>query len=130
MINQLARRTPAIVAFTQAAAIVTQWLDLPTIVPDLLAVVVGGLALVLFGTRGRQQVRHKQNSASDSDTSWIAYELAGKGTPHGFYVLGFFGVLTVVLTGIQSAYAMPAWAALALTIAWGLANARYPADDE
>jgi hypothetical protein len=60
---------------------------------------------------------------------WIAYELAGKGSPPGFYVLGFFGVLTIMITGVDSPYAKLAWAGFALGVVWGIVNARYPADD-
>ena len=44
--------------------------------------------------------------------------------------LAFFGFLTIMLTGFQSAYATPAWAGLALGIVWGLANRTYPAEGE
>jgi hypothetical protein len=60
----------------------------------------------------------------------LAWELAGKGTPPGFYVLGFFGFLTIMLTGFRSPHAMPAWAAFFLGIVWGIANRHYPADEE
>jgi hypothetical protein len=38
----------------------------------------------------------------------IAYELAGKGSPSGFYILGFFSLLAIMLTGFDGAYALPA----------------------
>jgi hypothetical protein len=31
---------------------------------------------------------------------------------------------------MESPYSLPAWAALGLHVAWGMANARYPVDDE
>jgi hypothetical protein len=130
MLDELSRRAPAIVAFTLAAALVADWLDAPPGLAKGLAVIVGCSALVLLAARGRRQFSAKDDLGSDSDTSWIAYELAGKGTPPGFYVLGFFGIVTIVLTGVQSPYSLPAWSALGLDIAWGMANARYPVDDE
>ena len=75
-------------------------------------------------------MKSKEELGFTQNRHWIAYELAGKGTPPGSYVLGFFGFLTVVLTGFQSPYAMPAWAGLALAIVWGIANREYPTDEE
>lgn len=60
----------------------------------------------------------------------ISYELAGKGTPPGSYLLGFFGFVTIMLTGVQLPYAAPAWAGFFLAVAWGYANARYPTEDD
>jgi hypothetical protein len=61
---------------------------------------------------------------------WLAYELAGKGSPPGYYLLGFAGFLTIMLTGFESVYSAPAWAAFALGVVWGIVNSRYPVDDE
>ena len=130
ILDELSKRAPTIVAFTLFAALVADWINAPVVLPQGLAIIVGSLALVLLAARGRQQFNAKKTLGFDSDIGWIAYELAGKGTPQGFYVLGFFGVLTIVLTGVQSPYSLPAWAAVVLHIAWGMANARYPLDDE
>ena len=129
VLDELSKRAPTIVAFTLFAALVADWINAPVVLPQGLAIIVGSLALALLAARGRRQVSAK-DLGFDSDIGWIAYELADKGTPQGFYVLGFFGVLTIVLTGVQSPYSLPAWAAFALHIAWGMANARYPLDDE
>jgi hypothetical protein len=69
-----------------------------------------------------------EEPGSDGNKSWIAHELAGKGSPSGSYLLGFFALVAIMLTGFTGAYAMPAWAGLALAGAWGIANARYPTD--
>ena len=130
ILDELSKRAPTIVAFTLFAALVADWIDAPVVLPQGLAIIVGSLALVLLAARGRRQFNAKKTLGFDSDIGWIAYELAGKGTPQGFYILGFFGVLTIVLTGVQSPYSLPAWAAFVLHIAWGMANARYPLDDE
>jgi hypothetical protein len=58
----------------------------------------------------------------------VAYELAGKGTPRGYYLLGFFGFLTVMLTGFETPYGMLAFAGFALGVVWSIVNARYPSD--
>lgn len=118
-----------IVVFTLCAALVGAWVAVPVWLATALAIVVGGLALLLFVARVR---RREPESADGSDPpqSWITFELAGKGTPPGYYVLAFFGFLTIALTGFQSAYARPAWAGFALGIVWGLANRTYPADAE
>jgi hypothetical protein len=94
-----------------------------------LAIVVASLAVLLFIARVR---RHEPRIEDDAEgpKSWIAYELAGEGMPPGSYVLAFFGFLTIVLTGFQSAYATPAWAAFALGIVWGLANRSYRSGKE
>ena len=129
MIDTLSKRAPSIVVFTLCAALLGAWFGVPAWLPTALAVVVGCVALLLFAARVR---RHQPDTSleEDSPRSWIQYELAGNGTPPGSYVLAFFGFLTIVLTGFQSAYAMPAWAGFALGIVWGLANRTYPAGDE
>jgi hypothetical protein len=130
ILDELSRRAPAIVAFTLFAALLADWLKAPPELAKGLAVIVGCSALVLLAARRRRPFNAKNDLGFDNDASWIAYELAGKGTPPGFYVLGFFGIVTIVLTGVQSPYSLPAWAAVGLDIAWGMANAHYPVDDE
>lgn len=129
MINRLSKSAPSIVVFTLCAALVGAWIGVPTWLPSALAGVVGTLALLLFLARVR---RHEPEAEQDADhpRSWIGYELAGKGTPPGYYMLAFFGLLTILLTGFQSAYAAPAWAGFALGIVWGLANRTYPVGQE
>ena len=127
-IDALSKRAPSIVVLTLCASLVGAWIEVPASLPRTLAVIVGSLALLLFGARVRRQ---ESLSSDETETpTWIAYELAGKGTPPGYYVLGFFGLLTIALTGFQSSYAMPAWAGLALGIVWGLANRDYRADEQ
>ncbi|WP_309662936.1 hypothetical protein [Sphingomonas sp.] len=107
------------------------WTSAPNWLAKGPAIVVGGLAILLLVTRGR---RHRFKTYDELDSSenrgWIAFELAGKGTPPGSYLLGFFSFLTIFLTGFQTPYAMLAWAGLALSIVWGVVNAQYPVDDE
>jgi hypothetical protein len=125
--NGLSKRSPTIVVATLCAALLLDWTDAALWLPYALAIVVGSLALVLMATRDRRgrQVMTANDADSTENDSWIAHELAGKGTPSGSYLLGFFALVTIVLTGVQGAYAMPAWAGLALGAAWGIANARY-----
>ena len=129
MIDTLSKRAPSIVVFTLCAALLGAWIGVPVWLPTALAVVVGSLALLLFAARVR---RHEPAAAQDEDApqNWIQYELANNGTPPGYYMLAFFGFVTIMLTGFQSAYATPAWAGLALGIVWGLANRTYPAEGE
>lgn len=129
MIDTISKRASSIVVFTLCAALLGEWISVPEWLPTALASVVGCLALLLFAARVR---RHEPETSKEEDTpqSWIQYELAGRGTPPGYYVLAFFGFLTIVLTGFQSAYAMPAWAGFALGIVWGLANRNYPSETE
>lgn len=119
-----------IVAFTLCAALLGAWIDAPVWLANGLAIIVGILALALLASRGR---RNEFKTAEELGTTrggdWIAYELAGKGSPPGFYVLGFFGIVTIVLTDFQTPYAMLAWAGLFLGVVWGIVNARYPADE-
>jgi hypothetical protein len=130
ILDELSRRAPTIVAFTLFAALAADWVNAPPELAKGLAIIVGCAALALLATRGRRQFSAKKDVGIDSDIGWIAYELAGKGTPAGFYLLGFFGIVTVVLTGVESPYSLPAWAALGLHMAWGMANARHPVDDQ
>jgi len=131
MIDRLSKRAPSIVVFTLCASLLGAWIEAPVWLPTTLAIVVGGLALLLFAARGRRHgLQGREELGFTRNRHWIAYELAGKGTPPGHYVLAFFGFLTIVLTGFQSSYAMPAWAGFALGIVWGIANRDYPADEE
>jgi hypothetical protein len=126
MIDALSKRAPSIVVFTLGAALVLAWVNAPLWIPTALAVAVGGLALLLFAARGGRSARR----SAEDERNWVAWELAGKGTPPGSYLLGFFGFVTIMLTGIQSTYAMPAWAGLALGLVWGIANRHYPAEED
>jgi hypothetical protein len=92
--------------------------------------VVGSLALILLAARGRRHslATPPEDLGFPSLKDRIAYEFAGKGTPRGYYLLGFFGFLTIMLTGLQSAYGMLAFSGFALGVVWGIVNARYPAD--
>ena len=119
-----------IVVVTLCAALVGYWIDAPLWLPYGLATIVGGLALVQMAARDRRgRSTAAEEPGSDGEKSWIAYELAGEGSASGSYLLGFFALVTIMLTGLRGAYAMPAWAALALAAAWGVANARYPTDE-
>jgi hypothetical protein len=94
--------------------------------PYGLAIIVGSFALILVAARDRRrQLEPDEESGSGDDESWLAQELSGRGSPPGFYVLGFFALVTIMLTGIEGPYAAPAWAGLALGVAWGIANARF-----
>lgn len=125
MIDGLSRRAPHIVSFTLCAALLGAWMDAPEWLSTALAIFVGGLAFLLFAARGRGHGRR-----GTEDRNWLAWELAGEGTPPGYYLLAFFGFLTIVLTGFHSADARPAWAGFALGIVWGIANRHYPAAEE
>ena len=130
MIDLLSQRAPSVVVFTLCASILSAWIDAPAWFPNTLAVVVACLALLLFVARaGRPALRSKEEPGFTQNRGWLAWELAGQGTPPGYYLLAFFGFLTIVLTGFQSPHAMPAWAGFALGIVWGLANRHYPSDD-
>jgi hypothetical protein len=126
MIDALSKRAPSIVVFTLSTALLCAWVNAPVWLPTALAVVVGGLAVLLFAARGGRSARR----GGEDERNWVAWELAGKGTPAGTYVLGFFGLVTIMLTGIQTPYAMPAWAGLALGIVWGISNRHYPVEED
>jgi hypothetical protein len=131
MIEMLSKHAPSIEIFTLCAALLAAWTEAPVWLPKTLAVVVGGLALLLFAARGgRHALKSPEELDFTQNRTWLEYELAGQGTPPGYYILAFFGFLTIVLTGFQSAYATPAWAAFALGIVWGIVNREYPADQE
>lgn len=126
LIDLLSKRAPSLVAYVLCISLLCAWLRAPVWAVTGLAVGIGALALVLFAMRGGGSMAR---GASDG-RSWIAWEVAGQGTPPGSYLLAFFSFLTVFVIGFESAYARPAWAALALAIAWGIANRQYPADEE
>lgn len=126
IIDALSARAPAIVVWALGIALLCPWFGVPLWAVTALAVAIGGLALLLFAARGgrhsRRVVNHNRN--------WLAWEVAGQGTPPGFYLLAAGSFLTLFLIGFGSDYARPAWASLALAIAWGIANRQYPADEE
>lgn len=126
MIDTLSKRAPSIAVFTMVAALIFAWVRAPEWLPTMLAIAVAVLALLLLAARGGRQATRGFNH----DRNWLAWEVAGQGTPPGSYLLGFFGFLTIMLTGFQSTYARPAWAALALGIVWGIANRNYPTEEE
>jgi hypothetical protein len=131
ILHGLSRRTPVIVVLTLCAALLGYWTDAPEWLPYGLAAMVACVALILMAARDRRiQSRTEEEPGSNRRTSWISYELAGNGTPSGTYLLGFFSLVTIMLTGVEGAYAIAAWAALALCAAWGIANAHYPTDEE
>ena len=122
ILDGLSKRTPIIVVGTLCTALVAYWLDAPLWLPYGLALIVGSIAIVVMAARDRRR-QFKSEDDSTKNDSWIARELAGSGSPPGSYLLGFCGLVTIILTGFQGAYALPAWAGLALAAAWGVANA-------
>jgi hypothetical protein len=129
-LDGLSKRAPIIVVLTLCAALVGAWTSAPVWLANGLAIIVGSLALVLLAARGRRnQLKTPEELGFTRLGDRIAYELAGKGSPPGFYLLGFFAFMTIFLTGLQSPYSKPAWAGFFLCVVWGIANARYQAED-
>jgi hypothetical protein len=116
-----------IVTLNICAALLGYWAQASTWLPYGLATTSGSLALILMATRDRRRPLGPKKESGDP--GWFANELGGNGSPSGTYPLVFFSVVTIALTGFQGAYAMPAWAGLALTAAWAVANAHYPPSD-
>jgi len=130
-LDRLAKRAPDIVILTLFAALLGAWTDAPAFVANGLAIVVGILALGVLATRRRRPLFENAYEQDSSERpGWLEHELAGKGTPHGSYLLAFFGFLTIMLTGFNSPFGKLAWAGLALTIAWSVADIHFPADQE
>ena len=126
ILDEVSRRTPTILIVSLCAALVGYWVEAPVWLPYGLAIALACLAVVLMAKR-----RPRPSVDADAgDSGWLAQELAGNGSPSGTYPLGFCAVVTIALTGFQDAYATPGWAALALTAAWAIANARYPTERE
>ena len=117
--------------FTLCATLLIDWISAPVWIPKAFAAIIGSLAAALLVARGhRRRTSQPRDLGFENEMSWIQYELAGKGSPKGYYLLGFFCLLVMFLTGFNTDYAMPAWAAAALSIAWGIANASYPVDED
>jgi len=125
-LDALSKRAPVIVIIALCAALLSAWSGAPDWLPHGGAIIVGSLALMLMAARRR---RDHLGTADDEDRSWLAYELAGKGSPQGFYPLAFFGIVAIVLTGMQTPAAKLAWAGFCLGIVWGVVNADYTADE-
>jgi hypothetical protein len=128
VLEELSRRAPVVLAIGLCTALLSYWTQAPLWLPYSLALILGSLALILMATRGRR--RRLRKDTDSGETGWLAQELAGNGSPSGTYLLGFFDVVTIALTGFQGAYATPGWAGLALTAAWAIANAHYPPGDQ
>jgi hypothetical protein len=127
----LSKRAPTIVVWTLCASLAAAWFDAPVWLPTTLAIVVGALALLLLVSRGRRPpLGSREDVRVHENRNWLDWEIAGHGTPAGYYILAFFGFLTIMLIGFETPYARPAWAGLVLGIVWGIANRNYPADEE
>jgi hypothetical protein len=128
--RRLSRRAPDIVVVTLCAALLGAWLGAPEWLASGLAILVGLLALIVLASRQRRQPRLEvvEESQDEEKPGWLAYELAGKGTPLGTYLLAFFAFLTAMLTGFDSPYGKLAWAGFMLAAAWSLANAHFPVE--
>ena len=127
-VDALSRRSPTIVAVTLGIALLAYWFGAPLVVPYGLALIVGGIAIVVMAARKRNARLNAELEAAKTG-SWIAQELAGHGSPPGSYTLAFFCLVTIALTGFVGPFALPAWTGLALAAAWAFANASYPSDE-
>lgn len=126
VLQGFSRRAPTIVISSLFVALLAYWTEAPFWLPHGLAIALVGLALILMATR-----HPRTGTTKDAgDANWLTNELAGNGSPSGTYPLGFFAIVTLALTGFEGAYALPAWAALALIAAWAVANAQYPPADD
>ena len=130
VLDAVSKRAPVIVVLAYCAALVGAWSDAPNWLSNGLAIVVAGLALMVLASRRRRDLLSSaDDSASTRSGDWLAHELAGKGSPPGFYLLGFFGIVAIFLTGFEKPWSKLAWAGLFLGIVWGVVNARYPAEE-
>ena len=128
-IDRLSKAAPGVVVASLIASLVGTWTSGPEWLFNALALIIGGLALLLLVARGmREQFRPKEELGFTRMRDLIAYELAGKGMPRGSYALGVSAIITVFATGVQTAYSWLAFSGFALTVAWIKANVRYPAD--
>ena len=130
-LDRLSKRAPEIVIATLCVALLGAWIGAPEWLANGLAILIGALALMVVATRRRRpQLRMIGDEESTESPSWLGYELAGKGTPLGTYLLAFFAFVTAMLTGFDTPFGKLAWAALALTIAWSAANAHFPVEPD
>ena len=125
----LSKWAPAVVVASLVASLLGAWTNASERLFNSLAIIIGGLALVLLVARGmREQFRSKEELGFTRMRDLIFYELAGKGMPSGSYFLALAGFATWLATGVQSSYGWLAFSGFALTIAWIKANIQYPAD--
>jgi hypothetical protein len=126
-LNKLSKRAPDIVIMTLCAALLGAWTGAPEWLAYGLAIIVGLFALAVLATRGKRRHIHVvEETDAEQTTGWLDYELAGKGTPLGTYLLAFFAFVTAMLAGFDSPYGLLAWAGFALAVAWSAANAHFP----
>jgi hypothetical protein len=125
LIDVLSKRAPVIAILALLAALIGTWARAPAELLNALAIAVGSLALLLWATRGLPiQFKSREDLGFSRNRDWIAYALAGKGVPRGYYLLGLLGLATMLLSGFN----WLAFAGFMLGVVWGIANCRYPAD--
>lgn len=125
LIGVLSRQAPWIAVLALLAALLGTWTRASDAFLNTLAIIVGSLALLLWATRGLPlQFKSKEEFGFSRNRDWLAYELTGKGTPRGYYPLGFLGLATILLSGFN----WLAFAGFMLGVVWGIVDCRYPAD--
>ena len=76
-VDALSRRSPTIVAVTLGIALLASWFGAPLVVPYGLALIVGGIAIVVMAASKRNARLNADLEAAKTE-SWIAQELAGQ----------------------------------------------------
>lgn len=126
-LQTFSRRTPKMVVISLCATLLAYWADAVLWLPYGLAAALVGLAVTIMAMRDRQSA----GSSNDTrETDWLTNELAGYGSPPGTYPLGFLAIVTLGLTGFDSAYSLPAWAALLLIAARAVAERSAPPPEQ
>lgn len=130
ILDSVSRRAPAVVVTVLCTALAGSWAGAPGWLADGLAAAIVLVALAVFAYRRRRKpLRAVTDDPADLTLKEkMAFELEGSGTPPGFYLLAFFAFLTMMLAGFHTPFGRLALAALALSVAWGLANVEYPED--
>lgn len=128
MINWLSKWAASTAIVVWIVALTGAWANGSERLFNGLAIIVGGLALVLLFTRGLPRMASKEDLGFDSNRSWLSSVLLGRHYPRGSFLLGFVGLLVVILSGFNTPYGTLAFAGYAMAIAWVRANRRYPAE--
>jgi hypothetical protein len=128
MIDWLSKWAVAIAIAAWLVALAGLWGSGPEWLFDALAILVGGLALVLLFTRGLPRMASKEALGFDSNRSWLFSAVLGRQYPRWSFLLGFVGFVVVVLSGFNTPSGKLAFAGYAMAIAWARANRCYPAE--
>ena len=119
-----------IVIASLVVAVVGAKLDAPHWPFHIIAAALFLAAVLVWLRRGpARQLKSMEELGFKRHRDWLWFVAMSRGTPRGYYPLGFVAVAAFVLTEVRFPYAAVAIAAAALVVAWGEDWKRYPSEE-